>query len=114
MDIRCAHSKQLFHQRYDFAADDKWALTYGIKDTEFMGMADNMPRGTQKVDFAKMRTGPQYKCPYCGNKDFVRCGKCHALTCYDDSGVFTCAFCGHSGRVTGVIDSLEGTQGEAQ
>ena len=34
-----------------------------------------------------MDTGRTYHCPHCGNKDIVRCGKCHGITCYDGEGV---------------------------
>ena len=45
-----------------------------------------------------MDTGRTYHCPHCGNKDIVRCGKCHGITCYDGSGSFVCVHCGNSGR----------------
>jgi len=51
-------------------------------------------------------TEKTYRCPICGNKDIVRCGKCHNITCYDGSGSFTCAYCGNSGRVSGVMDQV--------
>ena len=34
-----------------------------------------------------MDTGRTYHCPHCGNKNIVRCGKCHGITCYDGEGV---------------------------
>lgn len=48
-------------------------------------------------------------CPYCAADSFVRCGRCHELSCYDSSWeVFRCPRCGNSGAVTGAIDSLSG------
>jgi hypothetical protein len=48
-------------------------------------------------------------CVYCGANNFVRCGRCKELSCYDDSWeVFSCKRCGNSGRITGTIDSLSG------
>ena len=44
-----------------------------------------------------MDTGRTYHCPHCGNKNIVRCGKCHGITCYDGSGSFVCVHCGNSG-----------------
>jgi hypothetical protein len=54
--------------------------------------------------------GPHYRgCPYCGADNFVHCGRCKELSCYDSSWeVFHCPRCGNSGRVTGTIDSLSG------
>lgn len=114
MDIYCTKTRQRFHQRYDFAADDMWALTYGIKDEEFSRMAASDSTRKRKVDFSNFRFGPQYKCPYCGNNDFVRCGVCQKLTCQDGSELFECAYCGNSGSILGTIDSLEGSKGMSQ
>lgn len=47
-----------------------------------------------------------YHCPICGNKDIVRCGKCHNITCYDGSGTFKCAYCGNRGKVCGTIQQI--------
>jgi hypothetical protein len=56
--------------------------------------------------------GPAYPgCVYCGADNFVRCGKCKELSCYDNSWeVFRCARpgCGNSGRISGTIESLSG------
>lgn len=113
-EIYCVKTRQLFHQRYDFAADDKWALTYGIKDSEFVYMDSRHQSNKKKVDFSKLRIGPQYRCPYCGNDSFVKCGHCHKLTCYSGYGLFECVSCGRTGEVQGTIDSVEGSQGGAQ
>lgn len=115
-DVKCVKEKKLFHARYDFAADDRWVLTYGIRDDVFksMSISENAEKNQKTIDLSNARTGPQYKCPYCGNNSFVRCGKCKKLTCYDDSGVFTCVSCGSSGKVSGVISNLEGSKGKAQ
>lgn len=51
-------------------------------------------------------TEKTYRCPICGNRDIVRCGKCHSITCYDGSGTFKCAYCGNSGRVSGVMEQV--------
>lgn len=51
-------------------------------------------------------TEKTYHCPICGNKDIVRCGKCHSITCYDGSGTFKCAHCGNSGKVSGTIQQI--------
>ena len=109
LKLRCAGNRQVFYARHDFAADDRWVLTYGVKE---------LPRGEQvdeaeiSVDYTGVRTGPQYRCPYCGNILFVRCGKCGQYTChplgrqYDH---FKCAHCTHEGPINfdRVIESVE-------
>lgn len=50
--------------------------------------------------------GAGYRCPICGNEGIVRCGKCHRITCYSGKGLFRCAYCGNTGQVSGVMDSV--------
>lgn len=102
MEAKCRKNHRTFYPRYDLAADDCWVLTYGIKDLpqgQSVGSA-----GGAGMDLGRTRTGPQYRCPWCGNKDYVRCGRCGNLTCYRD-GDFECAYCGNVGKVTGTISA---------
>ena len=49
-----------------------------------------------------------YKCPICGKRSFVQCKKCKKISCYDESGWFTCAYCGNQGFVFGRIHHTQG------
>ena len=63
--------------------------------------------GLKTLDLSNgLIAGRTYHCPICGNKDIVRCGKCHHITCYDGKGRFKCAYCGNSGQVSGTIQSI--------
>lgn len=104
LNAKCIRNKQDFYIRYDFAADDRWCLTYGVKTLP--SGENSVSSSGKQVDISNCRTGPQYKCPWCGSKDFVRCGRCAKLTCYDGSGTFTCAYCGNSGKVSGHIKDI--------
>jgi hypothetical protein len=59
---------------------------------------------------AAFNVTPDYTgCPHCGADNFVRCGRCQELSCYDTSWeIFHCPRCGNSGQVTGTIDSVSG------
>ena len=109
---KCGKNSKDFYMMYYKAFDEKWVLTYG--KAELPNQTDSNNMGTVSVDLTPMRTGPQYKCPYCGNTGFVRCGRCHKLTCYSDGGKFTCDHCGNVGDVTGTIDTLEGDRTRSQ
>lgn len=64
--------------------------------------------GLKTLDLSSgLVAGRTYHCPICGNKDIVRCGKCHRITCYDGKGKFKCAYCGNSGQVSGTMQSVE-------
>lgn len=110
--VKCINTRRPFYARYDFAYDGVWVLSYGLKEMP----ADTTPGegDTIKVDLSRSRTGPQYKCPHCGNNGYVRCGKCKLLTCWNSRGSFTCAHCGNHGEVSGTIDSMEGRRKHSQ
>lgn len=110
MDITCSAYRQKFYLRYDYAADDMWVLTYGVKEKE---RSTQMTGSSQSIDMSQTRTGPQYRCPYCGNVGIVKCGACGQLVCHDESDRFQC-ICGHRGVITGRIRAVSGYTGKAQ
>ena len=78
--------------------DGKWVLTYGKKELpRSSGGAGN----AVAVKLDSVRTGPQYKCPHCGQKYTFKCWNCGKSTCYDgddhDGREVVCAHCGESG-----------------
>lgn len=109
LEALCGKHKKVFYPRYDLGADDYWVLTYGVK-TLPPGHSSEGAQGPG-INIPRRRVGPQYKCPHCGNTDFVRCGRCHKLTCNPDgANSFTCAHCGNTGKITGTIsvDDMKG------
>jgi hypothetical protein len=107
---KCSKTKKPFIIRFDKGADGKWCMTYGlvpVQPTQNSG-------STETMDFSRFRIGPQYKCPYCGNKTIVECG-CGSIGCYDGkSETYYCHECNTSGKVSGSIVSLKGKGGNAQ
>lgn len=114
--LKCTKTKQDFYARYDYAYDNKWVLTYGLRDLpeSDRGSSKRSNNATSTIDVSQARTGPQYKCPYCGNAGYVRCSNCGKLTCYDHSGFFTCAHCGNKGSVSGYITNMDGSKYHSQ
>lgn len=98
LEAKCVKHKKLFYPRYDLAADDMWTLTYGLKE---LPKGQSASRGSLSGGRGE-RLGPQYKCPWCGKKGFVRCGTCGHISCMEmNSKDFTCAWCGVNGKITG-------------
>lgn len=104
LEVKCSKTRNTFYAIFDYAADDIWALTYGVKN---LPTGEKVSSGSSQQDISNMRTGPQYKCPYCGSTSFVKCGSCGKLTCYDGSGHFDCAHCPNSGTVSGHIEKID-------
>ena len=118
LEAKCVKSGNTFYPRYDLAADDYWVLTYGEK-TLPAGQDASGPQGP-RFNIPRRRVGPQYKCPWCGNTDFVKCGRCGKITCHKtNTSEFSCVHCGNSGKVSGTIsgDEMKGmvkTSGSGQ
>ena len=96
---KCRKNGQDFYMMYYKSFDGKWVFTYGKKDQPYSGTTrDN---NSVSIDLTPIRTGPQYKCPHCGEKFTFICWNCGKRTCYDgdnhDGRVTTCAHCGKSG-----------------
>lgn len=105
LKAKCVNTNQDFYIRHDFAADDKWVLTYGLKE---IPSGENVGGVGMEVDYTSVRMGPQYKCPHCGNRQFIKCG-CGGYTCHIGGGATTakCAHCGTEGEIRGSISSVE-------
>ena len=45
-------------------------------------------------------------CPYCGSKDFVFCGRCGKLSCWNKEERITCGWCGITGDITTTTEKI--------
>ena len=113
LPVNCVRTHKTFYARYDFAFDKIWVLTYGVEKLPDQ-YSDQLKNATSEVDVLHSRTGPQYRCPFCGQNSFVHCGRCGGLTCYSGDGLFTCDHCGNTGKVEGRIDTLTGDKRHSQ
>ena len=96
---KCGKSGRDFYMVYYKAFDGKWVLTYGKKDLP--GQSGTGRTNSVSVDMSSVRTGPQFKCPHCGETHTFTCWNCGKRTCYDgdnhDGREVVCAHCGKSG-----------------
>lgn len=114
---RCDKTKKDFYIRTDLNAEGKWVFTYGLKELpEQETLYSDGAAELQELDLSNgIKTGPQYKCPYCGNTDFVRCGRCQKQTCLAHGRTdFHCAHCDIIGTLNGGIPSISGIESEGQ
>lgn len=115
LQAKCGHTHGTFYIRFDKAAGGTWCQTYGVKTVP--QSASGSVNSRVSIDISEATTGPQYRCPYCGNESYVRCGQCKQLTCFNyGDRDFTCAHCGHIGTVTydSFITDIEGNSGIGQ
>lgn len=106
MEARCTKTGKTYYLRYDLGADDYWTLTYGVKSIP--ADCKGSTSSSSQMSISKIKTGPQFKCPHCGNTSFVKCGKCGKFTCYNpNSKRFECGYCDNKGEVSGYIKTDE-------
>lgn len=117
LEAKCVKTNKPFYIRFDKAAGGVWCQTYGVKFAPqgVNGFANNK----MTVDISKTTVGPQYKCPYCGNDNYIKCGECGKLTCFKSwDEKYLCAHCGDSGVMSydnnNFIKTLEGNSGVGQ
>lgn len=97
IEARCSANNKPFFVRCDMAADGTWVQTYGLRNRPVDRNSDS---SEQKIDLNKVVIGPQYRCPYCGRRSFVKHGACGRISCYQhdlDKGNFHCGWCDEDG-----------------
>ena len=113
LEAKCVNTGKAFYIRFDKAAGGKWCQTYGVKDKPIS--VSGSTNNTLQIDISKASVGPQYKCPFCGNTGYVRCGTCGKISCKPNNDKkFHCASCGVSGEITGTIKDIKGNSGTGQ
>ena len=100
--LRCQHNRQLFCTAIEEQTRNRWKLLYSFEVEECV--ADCV--GEQDRITGVFENGDRYHgCPYCHSQQFVVCGKCGKLTCWNGEG-YRCAWCGTKGDVK-ILDHLE-------
>lgn len=105
LKAKCVNTNKDYYIRHDFAADDRWVLTYGVKE---LPPSTQVGGAAMEIDYSAVRIGPQFKCPHCGNRLFIRCGRCGGYTCYQglEGQMSKCMHCGREAVASGSIDSV--------
>jgi len=95
--IRAEKINKQWHFTWAFPIDERAAKREGYDSTTVKGsivMDDEYPG-----------------CPHCGGKNFVQCGSCNKIGCWDNAdSYYTCPFCGNGGEVHSV-DSFDNIKG---
>jgi TerY-C metal binding domain len=103
---RCNQGRRLFGIRFVSETDSVWVGVWAFdvleQEAKREQWDDNRIDGTFSF-------GPEYPgCPYCGAHSVAKCG-CGRITCWNGTqNSLTCAWCGSTGRLGGVVKSLSG------
>lgn len=97
--MRCVSNKKLFGARIQKMPNGDWNRTWAFKINESIASREGYTSTSIQGSLSRLNEYPG--CPYCGNKGFFQCGKCHKLTC--DSGKDTylvCSWCGYGANAS--------------
>lgn len=87
-------------------ANGQLSACYGVEASKHIKSGEKL---CKNFLFTKgIKRSQTYKCPICGNKNFVQCRICGNISCFDNSGWFHCAHCGNRGIVSGRIYQTQG------
>lgn len=103
---KCRKTKMDFIIRLEHEKNG-WCLVYASKE-EMDAFSSNMSGGRKEYELKfsdNVFVGKEYACPYCGNKDLVKCSSCGRFTCSRGIGIFKCAYCKNTGIVSGKVTS---------
>ena len=95
---RCLKNKKLFGMRVQKMEDNDWWRTWAFEVDERRAAKEGYQATAVEGNLYALDSYPG--CPYCGAKEFVRCGTCGRLTCWNQEDKYVCAWCGNSGDVT--------------
>ena len=102
---RCTKADRDFFIRLEYEKG-AWWFVYAWELPSPAAGADGSEEVTLTFENGLYR-GADYACPCCQNRSIVSCGVCKRISCWDESKRFTCAHCGNTGEVTGVIQSAQ-------
>lgn len=95
---KCKETKKIYGVRME-KSQEGWNCTWAFPISE-----ESATREGYATTILKGCIGhkPEYNgCPYCGVKVFIVCGSCKRLNCNTTaSDLFTCEWCGSTGRLT--------------
>lgn len=81
-----------------------WEMTWAFRIEEAVAAAESYGRAVN----GSFDTSPTYPgCPSCERSSVMQCHNCGGITCLaSNARTGTCAWCGNSGRLDGVITSM--------
>ena len=102
---RCEKSKALYGMRFEQRGRSTWVATWAFRIKEGAARREGFDKTRLK---GELTFGPEYPgCPYCEAPSIAQC-RCDKITCWRRSSTTTCAWCGTTAPIEGVVDDLGG------
>lgn len=93
---KCKGSDKLYGMRVQ-EKDGDWIRTWAFRIKEEMARQEGFDKVEINGSFS--RTAEYPGCPYCGATNFIVCGKCNKISCYNNEKISVCNWCGNSSKI---------------
>lgn len=121
VETKCITTKRKYWTYFEKTDNNTWTIRNSLDDTLSVASASGPSNATIQtdlvsgsIDWSELWTG-HASCPYCATKAMAQCGSCRRLSCHRDGkegSSFSCAWCGQTGVLQGIIKTLDGSQGK--
>ncbi len=101
--MKCPETKRTYGVRIEECRGD-WLRTWAFPMDEKRAVREGYNKTKITGDFSASEDFNG--CPYCGSKDFVFCGRCGKLSCWNKEERITCGWCGITGDITTTTEKI--------
>ena len=102
--MKCPETQKIYGVRVEEWQGDwfrTWAFPVDVKKASHEGFDKNKIRGN-------LYPADEYNgCPYCKSVQFVQCGRCGKLSCWNGEERITCGWCGMTGNISVHEDAID-------
>ena len=89
---RCDKCSKVYGIRVERMPDGDWWRTWAFKISEKSAHREGFDRNVIRGNMFETADYPG--CPYCGTHEFVQCGYCGRLNCWNHEPALYCSWCG--------------------
>lgn len=101
--IHCPKEKSVFGSRIQKMSDGDWCRTWAFPINEKRAKREGYDK--QTIQGNLYYTDDYPGCPYCSSYDFVQCGNCGRLTCWNGESLLDCHWCGNC--MDNIVDAAD-------
>lgn len=90
--FKCSKAKRIYGVRVQKMKDGDWWRTWAFKISPKQAQHEGYDRTPVQGNLNATEEYPG--CPYCGANNFVQCGNCQKISCWNGETQLTCPWCG--------------------
>ena len=101
---KCGQRNAYYGIRAEEKEPNKWFFTWAFPISEKSMRSEKYDKNLLSGTFEESEDYPG--CPYCHTYALFQCGHCGKLNCWDGLKSATCAYCGETSTISGIITHL--------